>query len=108
MNILWLSILMVIFVFSSTKLVAQEAYVCLYGSNERIIKIEYENANSKVPCSVIYEKSTGKQVLWRAQNVEGYCESKFAEFIAKQQGWGWDCTEMSEAQMADSGSASSE
>ena len=48
-----------------------------------------------VPCEVHYYKDTEapgeKQVLWSAAAQEGFCESKAQEFIAKLEGWGWDC-----------------
>lgn len=74
---------------------ADETYACLHEGSERIIKVAYTNPGSPVPCEVIYEKGTDSQVLWSAQNQEGYCESKAAEFAEKQRSWGWDCTKMS-------------
>ena len=73
---------------------ADETHICLYGGNERIIKVTYTNPGSKVPCQVVYEKNTGSQVLWNAENEEGYCEAKAGEFVEKQRGWGWDCALM--------------
>jgi hypothetical protein len=76
---------------------ANETYACLFGGNERTVRVSYANADSKVPCQVIYEKESGSQVLWDAQNEEGYCEMKAAEFVEKQRGWGWDCAKMEAA-----------
>ena len=57
-----------------------------------------------MPCEVHYYKDTEapgeKEVLWSAGSQEGYCESKTAEFIAKLEGWGWDCGQGSEAMPA--------
>ena len=75
-----------------------ETYACLYGDTERKIKVVYFEAGSKVPCEVIYEKDTETQVLWSANNVEGYCESKMATFVEKQRNWGWDCVKMEAAE----------
>ena len=84
---------------------ADETYVCLYGGNERIIHVSYPISGSTVPCEVVYEKDTGRQVLWSAQNEEGYCETKAAAFVEKQKGWGWDCSKMTVAQEDQTGTS---
>jgi hypothetical protein len=73
---------------------ADQTYICLFDNSERLIKVSYTYADSKVPCEVVYEKNTGSQVLWNAQSEEGYCEARAAEFVEKQRGWGWDCALM--------------
>ena len=73
---------------------ADDTYICAYNGNERSIKIKYTYADSKLPCDVVYEKSSGSQILWSAENQEGYCEAKAAEFVEKQQGWGWECVQL--------------
>lgn len=69
-------------------------YVCLNGSIERRIEVIYETG-LLVPCEVHYFKESdadgASQVLWRAQNEEGYCEARAAEFAEKLRGWGWQC-----------------
>jgi hypothetical protein len=80
----------------SSTLAANETYVCLYGNSERTIKVVYATPDSKIPCDVVYEKDSGSQVMWNAQNMEGYCETKADEFVEKQRGWGWDCAKMEE------------
>lgn len=69
-------------------------YQCSYGELQRRVEILTEPGVT-VPCEVHYYKDTEapgeKQVLWSASSQEGYCESKTAEFIAKLEGWGWDC-----------------
>ena len=49
----------------------------------------------EVPCSVHYYKDTEapgeQQVLWSAERDPTYCRTKAAEFVAKLEGWGWDC-----------------
>jgi hypothetical protein len=48
-----------------------------------------------VPCEVHYYKDTEMpgedQVLWSAQNEEGYCEARAAEFVERLEGMGWTC-----------------
>lgn len=82
--------------------VADETYICLHGDSERKISVVYNTPTSTVPCEVIYEKASGSQVLWNAQNQEGYCESKASEFVEKQRGWGWDCAKMNSASAEES------
>lgn len=65
-------------------------YVCTHGSSERIIRVIYYD-EGPIACEVTYEKSTGTQSLWSAISDEAYCEDRAAEFVVKQQGWGWDC-----------------
>ena len=96
-QILYWSTSLTIVTFLSVAAFAEPTYTCLYGTSKRIIKVEYENPDSNVPCSVVYEKDTGSQVLWSAQNVGGYCEAKATEFVEKQKAWGWDCTQITEA-----------
>ena len=75
---------------------AQDAprYECRNGSLQRRVEVKYETAVS-VPCEVHYTKdieAPGEaQVLWRALNEEGYCEAKAREFVARLEGWGWNC-----------------
>ena len=57
--------------------------------------IEYPQGGS-VPCDVVYKKPTEgveDQVLWYAENTEGYCEDKAREFVGKLESWGWVCLE---------------
>jgi hypothetical protein len=70
------------------------SYQCSFGELQRRVEILTEPGVS-VPCEVHYYKDTEapgeKQVLWSAASQQGYCESKAEEFIAKLEGWGWDC-----------------
>ena len=70
------------------------SYQCSFGELQRRVEILTEPGVS-VPCEVHYYKDTEapgeKTVLWSAQAQEGYCESKTEEFVAKLEGWGWDC-----------------
>jgi len=69
-------------------------YQCTYGELERRVEILTEPGVS-VPCEVHYFKDTEapgeSQVLWSASNDASYCETKTTEFVAKLEGWGWDC-----------------
>jgi len=69
-------------------------YQCSYGDLQRRIEILTEPGVT-VPCEVHYYKDTEapgeQQVLWSAGSQEGYCESKAEEFVAKLEGWGWNC-----------------
>ncbi|MCH2042028.1 MAG: hypothetical protein MK185_15470 [Saccharospirillaceae bacterium] len=75
---------------SATMAIENSKTVCTHDAETRVIEVVY-NGESSVPCEVQYTKSTGTQTLWNAQNAEGYCEEKAQAFVAKQQGWGWDC-----------------
>ena len=69
-------------------------YQCTYGDMQRRVEIVTE-PGLEVPCSVHYFKDTEapgeQQVLWSAENDGSYCRSKAMEFVAKLEGWGWDC-----------------
>ena len=55
----------------------------------------YTEPGVTVPCEVHYFKDTEapgqSEVLWSAQSQAGYCEQKATEFVARLEGWGWDC-----------------
>lgn len=75
---------------------AQDAgkYHCTYGELQRRVEI-YTEPGVAVPCEVHYYKDTEApgepQVLWSAGNDASYCASKTTEFVAKLEGWGWNC-----------------
>ena len=75
---------------------AQDAagYACSLDEVIRRVEILYETGTT-VPCEVHYFKDTEmpgeRQVLWRAQNEEGYCEARAAEFVEMLEGMGWTC-----------------
>lgn len=76
--------------------IAQEnSYTCTHGELTRRVVIMSEPGVS-VPCEVQYFKDTEapgeSQVLWSAQNQEGFCEQKSSEFVASLEGWGWSCS----------------
>ena len=61
--------------------------------NIREVIIEYPESGA-LPCKVIYNKPTEgfeKRVLWRADNVEGFCEEKANELVTKLESLGWKC-----------------
>jgi hypothetical protein len=66
-------------------------YVCTHDSSTRTIRVIYPDSGPNV-CEVTYEKSTGTQTLWSASNDESYCTGKAEGFVAKQEGWGWECS----------------
>ncbi|MCH7503997.1 MAG: hypothetical protein IIA10_11690 [Proteobacteria bacterium] len=77
---------------------AQDAnkFQCSYADMQRRVEI-YHEPGVNVPCEVHYYKDSEmpgeRQVLWSAQSESGYCERKASEFIAKLEGWGWDCSQ---------------
>ena len=77
-----------------TALSQDNNFKCSYGELQRRVEILTEPGVS-VPCEVHYYKDTEapgeKQVLWRADSQDGYCESKTEEFIARLESMGWDC-----------------
>ena len=77
---------------------AQDAnkFQCSYADMQRRVEI-YHEPGVNVPCEVHYYKDSEmpgeRQVLWSAQSESGYCERNANEFIAKLEGWGWDCSQ---------------
>jgi hypothetical protein len=72
-----------------------DSWNCSHDDLVREVQIEYPEGGS-VPCNVIYKKQTEgfeDQVLWSAENEEGYCEEKAREFVGNLESWGWVCLE---------------
>jgi hypothetical protein len=72
-----------------------DSWNCSHDDLVREVQIEYPEGGS-VPCNVIYKKQTEgfeDQVLWSAENQDGYCEEKAHEFVGKLESWGWVCLE---------------
>ena len=69
-------------------------FQCTLGDMTRRVEIVSEPGVS-VPCEVHYYKDSEapgeQQVLWRAMNEAGYCESHAIEFIASLGETGWQC-----------------
>lgn len=76
------------------------SYECSYGDLKRRVII-YSEPGVSVPCEVHYYKDTEapgeRDVLWRAVNEAGYCESRAAEFRVQLTEWGWTCTDGADA-----------
>ena len=87
-------------------LIAQDRqdYQCTMGDLTRRVEIASEPGVA-VPCEVHYYKDSEapgeQQVLWRALNEAGYCETKAAEFVARLQEMGWQCNAASAAPVAE-------
>lgn len=67
---------------------------CTNGDQTRVISVIYDNDETDAVCEVTYEKSSGVQTLWSANNDRDYCKEKAAEFVQKQEGWGWACSNL--------------
>ena len=70
-----------------------KVFVCKNGEEVRTISLIYNDEGSEKICQVDYEKSSGVQTLWTAIIDKDYCREKAEEFVQKQEGWGWECTE---------------
>ncbi|MFL0799388.1 MAG: hypothetical protein K6L80_02975 [Agarilytica sp.] len=73
---------------------ASPGYICHHGDRSREIVVQYDVDGQSVPCGVLYRKGEGEQELWRANDEAGYCEARAREFAAKQESWGWQCSEL--------------
>jgi len=72
-----------------------DSWNCSSSDLVREVVIDYPQGGS-VPCNVIYKKQTEgfeDQVLWSADNLEGYCEEKARELVANLESSGWVCLE---------------
>ena len=72
-----------------------DSWNCSSSNLVREVIIEYPQGGS-VPCDVVYKKQTEgfeDQVLWSAENEEGYCEEKARGLVANLESWGWVCLE---------------
>ena len=67
---------------------------CVHDDQTRIISVVYDSTADGNVCEVTYEKSSGVQTLWSAQNERDYCLDKAKAFIEKQEGWGWSCSNL--------------
>lgn len=64
---------------------------CTKEAQTRRIEVRYPQAENSPICEVLYSKNGSSKVLWNAQNDISFCERKAAEFVAKQNSWGWQC-----------------
>ena len=92
-------ILLASFLVVSAPVIANDAitYTCTMNNAERTIEVAYAATEKPTPCTVSYTKEGATQTLWSYANTEGQCEAKAAEFAEKQSGWGWNCTNGSDA-----------
>ena len=67
---------------------------CTHGDQQRIITVVYDNDETDTVCEVTYEKASGVETLWTANFDREYCKERAAEFVAKQEGWGWTCSNL--------------
>ena len=69
--------------------------VCTNKGKTRSINVTYEDPQKKNNCKVIYHKETenpgNEQVLWTAKVEYNYCQTKAKDFVARLEGWGWNC-----------------
>ena len=69
--------------------------LCKRGSQSRKVEILYSAPPALVPCSVKYAKrglaEDKGSLQWSAQNHEGFCEQKAAEYISQLSEKGWSC-----------------
>ena len=78
-----------------------KVYQCTQRQHERLIDVSYASPDTQVPCEVLYHKNGQTESLWRYNNEQGQCETQAENFLAKQQGWGWQCSSRDEAAVTD-------
>lgn len=66
-------------------------YTCTLKDIERQIQVHYLVPEQEVPCEIRYQREDRTELLWRANNQEGFCESEAADFAEKHIKWGWQC-----------------
>ncbi len=70
-------------------------FACLRDGMTRLVYIEYSSAVGEPPCSVVYEKNpleqSSREVLWRAEHKQDYCEARAREFVEKLRNSNWKC-----------------
>lgn len=83
----------VMLVFIPQALAGQD-FICRKISNaSRHFSIEFENAETGLPCSVIDKTNQqNPRELWRAENEPSYCQDKTRELINRLKAQGWKCT----------------
>lgn len=81
---------------------AQDARSFTCSNADMIRRVEvFSEPGVAVPCEVHYYKDTEapgeRQVLWRAQNEAGYCETMADDFVNKLIELGWNCLASAES-----------
>ncbi len=70
-------------------------FACLREEMTRLVYLEYSDVVGEPPCSVVYEKGPPgqptREVLWRAENTQGYCEAQARAFVEKLRKSNWKC-----------------
>ena len=80
---------------------ASAATVCMLEQVYRTVDVVYSNPGQPLPCEVVYQKHGKLSTLWRADNEAGYCEKRAADFVAKLQALGWECSSQEAEQEAE-------
>lgn len=70
---------------------AVTSIACVQDPLFREIVLEEFEEPAPLACHVVYFSEKGAKVLWQAHNEPTYCAPHAAQFVAKQQNWGWDC-----------------
>ncbi|HEY7884707.1 MAG TPA: hypothetical protein VIC08_07120 [Cellvibrionaceae bacterium] len=67
-------------------------YSCKLQDEVRLIEVVYLLPEQTVPCEVRYQKNQEEpEVLWRANNQEGFCEIEAQKLKRNQESWGFTC-----------------
>ncbi len=67
------------------------SYTCTLKDIERQILVRYLVPDQDVPCEIYYQREERTELLWRANNQEGFCENEARDFADKHRHWGWKC-----------------
>lgn len=74
---------------------ADENYLCTFGQQQREISLIYQYPEAPLPCEVRYKKAGKTEIMWSAENTQGFCERKLQSFVQQQIDWGWRCSNLS-------------
>jgi hypothetical protein len=83
--------------------VSADSWTCRKADLTRQVTVFYPEAPALLPCKVFYTKPNENVLprpLWEADNTEGYCERKAAEFVGRLTSWGWNCEQDASEQAA--------
>jgi hypothetical protein len=71
-----------------------DSFECMMGTLTRRVVIERQGS-AAAPCEVAYYKDSEapgeRQALWNAQVDGSYCSARATEFVARLEGFGWNC-----------------
>ncbi|MFZ5608227.1 MAG: hypothetical protein ACOY99_01300 [Pseudomonadota bacterium] len=70
------------------------SWTCTNGGMTRSVELR-ENIPTAPLCEVWYDKTAeggAKARLWSADNDGAYCRGQAEGFVAKLEGWGWQCS----------------